>query len=79
MKLTYDPRYNVAYLSFPEKVVQIKTVRLSESLVVDIGSDGSLYGVELLNANEQVRGDNGDNFVVVNEVTGDTHEISLEV
>ncbi len=79
MKLTYDPRYNVAYLSFQEKVAQVETIRLSESLNVDIGADGSVYGVELLNANEQLRGDNGGNFVVVNEVTGDTREISLGV
>ncbi len=79
MKLTYDPRYNVAYLSFQEKVAQVETIRLSESLNVDIGADGSVYGVELLNANEQLRGDNGGNFVVVNEVTGDIREISLGV
>lgn len=79
MKLTYDPRYNVAYLSFQEKAAQVETIRLSESLNVDIAPDGSVYGVELLNANEQLRGDNGGNFVVVNEVTGDTREISLGV
>ncbi len=79
MKLTYDPRYNVAYLSFQEKVAQVETIRLSESLNVDIGADGSVYGVELLNANEQLRGDHGGNFVVVNEVTGDIREISLGV
>ncbi len=79
MKLTYDPRYNVAYLSFQEKVAQVETIRLSESLNVDIGADGSVYGVELLNANEQLRGDNGGNFIVVNEVTGDIREISLGV
>ncbi len=79
MKLTYDPRYNVAYLSFQEKGGQVETIRLSESLNVDIGADGSVYGVELLNAYEQLHGDNGGNFVVVNEVTGDTREISLGV
>ncbi|MBA3960294.1 MAG: DUF2283 domain-containing protein [Chthoniobacterales bacterium] len=79
MKLTYDPRYNVAYLSFQEKIAQVETIRVNESFAVDIGADGSVYGVELLNANEQLRGDNGGNFVVVNEVTGDTREISLGV
>lgn len=76
MKLTHDPRYNFAYLSFQEKVTQVETIRLSESLNVDIGADGSVYGIGLLNANEQLRGDNGGNFVVVNEVTGDIREIS---
>lgn len=79
MKLTYDPRSNVAYLSFQKKAAQVETIRLSESLNVDIGAEGSVYGVELLNANEQLRGDNGGKFVVVNEVTGDTREISLGV
>lgn len=32
--------------------------------------------MEFLNTNEQLRGDNGGNFVVVNEVAGDTRQIS---
>ena len=56
MKLTYDPRYNIAYLRLQEKTSQVETVRVSESLNVDLAPDGTVYGIELLNANEQLRG-----------------------
>ena len=56
MKLTYDPRHNIAYLRLQEKTTQVETVRVSESLNVDLAPDGTVYGIELLNANEQLRG-----------------------
>lgn len=79
MKLTYDPRYNIAYLRFQEKTTGVETIHLSEAINVDIAPDGTVYGVELLNANEQLRGDNGGTLVVVNEAIGETREISLGV
>ena len=39
MKLTYDPRYNIAYLRLQEKTSQVETVRVSESLNVDLAPD----------------------------------------
>lgn len=79
MKLTYDPRYNVAYLSFQEKAAEVETIRLSEAISVDLAPDGTVYGVELLNANEQLRGENGSSLIVVNEAAGETREIPLGV
>ena len=57
MKLTYDPRYNVAYFSFQKKQAQVETIRISDELCIDIAPDGTVYGIELLNANEQLRGE----------------------
>ena len=54
MKLTYDPKYNVAYIQFREKTGEVDTIRLSGEVLIDIAPDGSVYGVELLNANEQL-------------------------
>lgn len=54
MKLTYDPRYNIAYLRFHEKTAQVETIRVSDELNVDLAPDGTVYGIELLNANEQI-------------------------
>ena len=54
MKLTYDPRYNIAYLRFHEKTEQVETIRVSDELNVDLAPDGTVYGIELLNANEQI-------------------------
>ena len=79
MKLTYDPRHNIAYLRFQEKTAEVETIQLSDALNVDLAPDGTVYGIELLNANEQLRGDNGGHFVVVNEAAGKTEDILLGI
>jgi len=33
MKLTYDPRHNLAYLRFHEKTTQLETIRLTDANV----------------------------------------------
>ena len=49
------------------------------NLPIDMASDGTIYGIELLNASEQLkRGDNGK-FRIVNEATGKEEEIKLNV
>jgi uncharacterized protein YuzE len=77
MKLTYDPRYNIAYLQLHEKAKQVETIRLSEEINVDIAPDGTVYGIELLNANEQLSGEDKGNLVLVNEASGQRQEIPL--
>lgn len=77
MKLTYDPRYNVAYLRLQEKTIQVETVRVSEALNIDLAPDGTVYGIELLNANEQLRGKEAGKLVVENEATGVVTEVEL--
>ena len=77
MKLTYDPRYNIAYLRLKEKTGMVETLRVSDQLNVDLAPDGSIYGLELLNANEQLcEGDSGQ-LVVVDESVGQVQHISL--
>ena len=70
MKLSYDRDRNVAYLRFRPKAVGIDTIRVSDELNVDIAPDGSVYGIELLNANEQLRAADGGQLVLVNEADG---------
>lgn len=79
MKLTYDPRYNVAYLRFHDRPAQVDTIQVSEELNVDIAPDGTVYGIELLNANEQLCGPEGARLVVVNEARAQTAEVPLEL
>jgi len=77
MKLSYDPRYNIAYIKFKEKPENVESIKLSDEIVIDNGSDGTVYGIELLNANEQLQEhDNGD-FVIVNEQTGKEYTVSM--
>ncbi len=59
MKLSYDPKYNVAYIRFHEKLGQVTTIKISDDMNIDIAPDGTVYGVELQNANEQLTGDQG--------------------
>jgi uncharacterized protein YuzE len=79
MKLTYDPRHNIAYLRFHEKTAEVETIQISDALNIDIAPDGTIYGIELLNANEQLRGDDGGDLVVVNEAAGKTNNIALGI
>ena len=59
MKLSYDPKANVAYLRFLEKGSTVTTLKISDEINIDISPDGTLYGIELLNANEQLGQDHG--------------------
>lgn len=79
MKFTYDPRYNIAYIHFQEKHVEVETIRLSDEVVVDMSPDGTVYGIELLNANEQLRRGDFHGLVVVNEATGEHAELPLAI
>jgi uncharacterized protein YuzE len=77
MKLTYDPRHNIAYLRLHEKTEQVETIRVSDELNVDIAPDGTVYGIELLNANTQLGGEDQGKLIIINEAEGDRQEIVL--
>ena len=77
MKLTYDPRYNVAYIYLKEKPTEVETVQVSKELNIDIAPDGTIYGIELLNANQQLGGDSQGKLIVINEALGESSLIKL--
>ena len=77
MRFTYDPRYNVAYIRFQEKGPEVESIRVSDELIVDIAPDGTIYGIELLNANIQLRKGDAGGMVFFNEATGKQAELSL--
>lgn len=77
MKITYDPRYNIAYIYLQEKTAQIETIQVSAEMNVDIAPDGTIYGIELLNANQQLDADEQGKLIVVNEALGESAEIQL--
>jgi len=79
MKLTYDPSANIAYIHLRKKKAKVTTVRVSDELNVDMAADGSIYGIELLNANEQLSADHRNAVVVENEASGESSEIALAV
>ena len=77
MQLTYDPRHNIAYLRLQEKIDQVETIWVSEELHIDLAPDGTVYGIELLNANQQLHAEDRRKLVVINEAVGDRREIDL--
>ena len=77
MMLTYDPRYNIAYLRLHEKAGQVETIHVSDQINVDIAPDGTVYGIELLNANAQLRAEDYGKLVLVDESNGQRQELAL--
>ena len=77
MQISFDPKHNIAYLRLQERTPQVETIRISDSVNIDLAPDGTVYGIELLNANEQLRGTDHGRLVVLNEETGKPREISL--
>jgi uncharacterized protein YuzE len=77
VKLTYDPEHNIAYFRLHEKKGRVDTVRVSDELNVDIAPDGTVYGIEQLNANAQLEAEDGGNPVIINEAVGQRQEMPL--
>ena len=77
MKFTYDPRYNIGYIRFCEKWAEVESLRISDELVVDVAPDGTVYGIELLNANEQLQREDMGELIVINEATGESTKLAL--
>ena len=75
MKFSYDPRYNIAYIRFHKKDIDVETIRISEELAIDMDPDGTIYGIELLNANEQLQREDMGKLFVINEATGEQSEL----
>ena len=55
MEISYDKKYNTAYIKIQEKTSKVETITLSDEVNIDISPDGKLYGIELLNANNQLK------------------------
>jgi uncharacterized protein YuzE len=77
MKLSYDPRYNIAYIRLRERTAEVETLRISDELNVDISPDGKIYGIELLNANEQLEITKDHGLVLIDESTGKTVRLPI--
>ncbi|NOU10437.1 MAG: DUF2283 domain-containing protein [Nitrospira sp.] len=74
MKLSDDPKYHVAYLRPRKKTSQVTTMKVSDEMNIDLAPDGTVYGIELLNAKEQLADDHG---ALIVESEGQRREIPL--
>jgi uncharacterized protein YuzE len=78
VQLSYDPQRNIAYLRLRDSAgVEVETLRLSDEVNIDLAPDGIVYGIELLNANAQLRATDGGRLVVVDEAAGRRVEVPL--
>ena len=77
--MSYDLRYNIAYLPLHAKTAELETIRVSDEVNVDLARDGTVYGIELLNANLQLAGEDAGQLVLQNEATGEKAEIKLQM
>ena len=77
MKVSYDSRYNIAYIRLREKPAEVETIHISDEINVDISPDGKIYGIELLNANEQLQITKGGKFILADESTGKTKQFPM--
>ncbi|MDP3723220.1 MAG: DUF2283 domain-containing protein [Candidatus Omnitrophota bacterium] len=50
MKISYDPHVDAAYIRFKRGRFQVTTHRLTEDVAVNYAPDGSVVGIEVLEA-----------------------------
>ncbi len=77
MDLTYDSQFNIAYIRFRRKTAKVTTIAVSDELNVDVAADGCIYGIELLNANEQLGSQRIKKLIVRNRQSGKKGELPL--
>lgn len=51
MNITFDEKADALYIQFQEAAAQAKeTIKVQDGLLVDIGADGRIFGIEILDA-----------------------------
>ena len=77
MHLTYNPEMNVAYIRLRDRRAKVTTVVVSDELNVDIGPDGKVYGIEFLNANQQLGSKKVKKLMIENQLSGEKSEMAI--
>lgn len=61
MRITYDTENNIAYIYLQDHEEQVaETIQIGEEINIDLNSDGTVHGIELMNPREQL----GKRFLV---------------
>ena len=64
MKITYDKRANAVYIYFKENIAIDETTEdKSGRIIIDYAADGSIVGIEILNASDKLSFPINPNFV----------------
>lgn len=54
MRVMYDDRYDLLYLAFDDSARQVENRDLAEDVVLDIGEDDRIVGIEILGASKLI-------------------------
>jgi uncharacterized protein YuzE len=54
MKVTYDDRHDLLYLTLDESPQEVESRDLADGIVLDIGEDDRIVGIEILGASKLV-------------------------
>jgi len=52
MKISYDPKVDAAYIRLKEGKFEVTTHRLTEEIAINYAPDGSVVGIEILDASK---------------------------
>lgn len=52
MKISYDPKVDAAYIRLKEGKFEVITQRLTEEIAINYAPDGSVVGIEILDASK---------------------------
>jgi len=52
MRIEYDKRYDLLYIRFDDTSQQVMNHRVNDNIVLDIGKDNKIVGMEILDATE---------------------------
>ena len=77
MKLTIDPAANAAYMQLRERTGDLETICVGDELNVDLLPDGTVYGIEFLNAKQQLKADERGGFTIANRGTGEEETLMV--
>ncbi len=52
MKISYDPEVDAAYIRLKEGKFEVVTQRLTEDIAINYAPDGSVVGIEIIDASK---------------------------
>jgi uncharacterized protein YuzE len=78
LEISYNKKYNIAYIKIKEKTSKVETITLSDEVNIDISPDGKIYKIELLNASKQLKPQDNE-LVFKDRVTGKKTKIPIGI
>ncbi len=54
MQISFDPQVDALYIQFQKTGKVKETLKLKDGLVVDMGANGKIFGIELLDASHRI-------------------------